>query len=83
MIPIPKYINDDGISPMNLRTFSERRSILSCVNEVDSILITKFKLVFYEIIICSFHLNERNVISKFYDLTTIKNNNLVCIFNSR
>lgn len=54
MIIMLQRTNEDGISPMSLRTFSERSSILSCGEGVGAILISEFKLVFNEVIVCTF-----------------------------
>ena len=51
IIAVPHRIKDDGISPMSLRTFSERSSILSWVFFEASILVSEFKLIFNEVVI--------------------------------
>lgn len=81
IIAVPQRTKDGGISPMRLRTFSERSSILSWVLFEVSILVSKFKLVFYEIIICSFFLDERGVVSDFDNHTPVKYDYLVRVLD--
>ena len=77
---VPKRIRYFGIGPINSRTFSERSSILSCLL---SDLVSKFKLVFYEIKVGSFFFNKTGMITCLNNFSTVKNNYLISVFYCR
>lgn len=74
--------NDMGISLFNLRTLIERLSIELVLTIILFILYSKFKLIFYQIIIRASFFNKRKMITNLNNLTTVKNYNLICIFHS-
>ena len=77
----PHVDKAEGISPITRRGDSGFSSIILCDESDTFISVSKFKLVFYKIIIYSFFLNQISVITCLNYPTRVNYNNSIGILN--